>query len=108
MRPGTPGTRTVTIANGATVSAAADMGAASLVGIITPAALTGTAFGLQASADGVSYADVYGTSGSAVSVTAAPSRYIAVPRTTIDGARFVRVVSGSAEGGARSITLVVD
>lgn len=101
------GTRTVTIASGQTVSGAVSLGGASLVGIITPAALTGTTLTFQASADGTTYVPVYTTAGVAASVTVAASRYTAVPPTTIPGAPYLKVVSGSAEGADRTITLVV-
>lgn len=60
------GTIAVTIASGQTVSGAAMLGGACLVGLITPAALTGTAITFQASADGSTYVPLHATGGQEV------------------------------------------
>lgn len=96
----------VAIANGQTVSDAVDLGGLRPIALVTPAALTGTAFTFQASVDGSTYVAVYDSSGSAVSVTVSTSRYIVLSPTTFAGIRFLKVVSGSAEGGARTIQVV--
>lgn len=102
---------TATIANGATVSGAIETKAGNdmaLVGIITPAALTGVAFTFQAchtDAAGTFNA-VYDTTGTQTSFTVSTSRFIRVDPITFCGASFIKVVSGSAEGAARSIVLV--
>jgi len=99
---------TVTIANGQTVSDALDLSRAgfSLVGIVTPAALTGATFTFQASADGVTYNAVYDKTGALVSVTVAASRYVVLAPADFAGIAYLKVVSGSTEGGARTIGLV--
>lgn len=98
---------TATIANGQTTSGAIDLGTKRLFAIITPAALTSTALGFQASHDGSTYNTVYDDSGSAVSYTVSTSRYIVIssPAKWI-GVRYLKLVGGSSEGGARTITLV--
>lgn len=98
---------TATIANGQTVSGAVDLGSKRLFAIVTPAALTSTAMTFQASHDGSTYNAVYDESGSQLSYTVSTSRYIVIssPARWI-GVRYLKVVGGSAEGGARSITLV--
>jgi hypothetical protein len=102
-----PSVRTVTIANGQTTSDALDCINGTVVGILTPAALTGTAFTFSVSADGVTYNTLYSDAGTAVSVTVAASRYIYLDPTVFAGVRYVKVISGSAEGAQRIITLVL-
>jgi hypothetical protein len=102
-----PARRTVTIANGQTTSDALDCINGTVVGILTPAALTGTAFTFSVSADGVTYATLYDSSGAAVSFTVAASRYVYVDPAIFAGLRYVKVISGSSEGAQRIITLVL-
>jgi hypothetical protein len=101
------GVLTATIANGATVSDEMDLTSGrSLVAIQTPAALTGTALTFTAcSTSGGTFVPVYDTSGNAVSVTVSTSRYIPLTPASFVGIRYLKVVSGSAEAAARSITL---
>lgn len=102
---------TVTIANGATTSGAIETKAGNdmaLVGIITPAALTGVAFTFTAchTDSAGTFNTVYNTAGTAYSVTVGTSRFIAIDPVDFAGVSFLKVVSGSAEGAARSIVLV--
>jgi len=102
------GTRTATIPNAGTTSPAVSLNGATLVGIITPAALTGTALTFQASPTLTgTYSPVYATGGTQVSYTVGTSRYIVIPAQDMAGVQFVKVVSGSTEAAARDITLVV-
>jgi len=100
-------TTTVTIANSGTVSTAAQLFGMRLVGIVTPSALTGTAMTFQASADGSTYTAMYDTDGNAISYTVAASRWIPVTADVFGGVPYIKVVSGSSEAAARTITLVV-
>ena len=97
---------TATIAISATVSDAIDLGGASLNAIVTPLALTGTTMTFQGSHDGTTYNAIYDTAGAAVTVTVAASRFIPLAPSDFSGVRYIKVVSGSAEAAARSITLV--
>lgn len=101
-----PYPRTVTIANAGTVSDALELNQATLLGVITPAALTGTEMSFQVSADGTTYVALYDGSGLAYSVYVGTSRAVPLDGAAFMGWRFVKVVSNAAEGGARSITLV--
>lgn len=94
----------VAIANGATVSSAADLVGHTLCGFSIPSAFTGTAITFQASLDGTTYQQLY-NGGSAYSVTVAADKYVTVDPSVFAGVRYVKLVSGSAEGGARTITL---
>lgn len=98
----------VTIANNGTVSDALSLGSVghTVVGLITPGTLTGTAFTFQASADGTTYVAVYDKTGAAYSVTVSTSRYILLPPADFAGIQYLKVVSGSTETGERVITVV--
>jgi hypothetical protein len=99
-------TFTVTIAESGTVSTAADLVGARLVAIITPGTLTGTAMTFQGSVDNSTFVAVHNDLGAAISATVAASRYIVLDPADFAGIRYIKVVSGSAEAAARTITLV--
>jgi hypothetical protein len=111
------GSKTVTIANGASLSGAATLtgGVTSLVGIQMPAGWTAAAITFQASADGTTYGDVYTAAGTEVtipSVAVAASRYIALDPSDFAGMAFLKLRSGTsaaavAQGADRIITLIV-
>lgn len=97
----------VTIANGAQSSSLVKLNGFALVGISTPAALTGTAITFES-------CDVTGatcvplkvtTSGTALSYTVTTSSYYAIDPAPFQGVQYLKLKSGSAEGAAR--TLVV-
>lgn len=100
-------TVTMTIANGQQSSGAINMKGMALVGIFTPAALTGTALTFEVSQ---TLAGTYvplkvTTSGTALSYTVTTSSYYAIDPKDFAGVQFLKIKSGSAEGAAR--TLVV-
>jgi hypothetical protein len=103
-----------TIASGATTSDALDMGAGNdalggFCGFMTPATLTGTAFTFSVSVDDSTYYPLY-NAGTQLSITVTTSRaygFTADQRSTLAPWRFVKIVSGSAEGGARQIQAVI-
>lgn len=106
-RVGRAYTVTVTIANGQTVSSAADLRGALLTAIIFPGTFTGATVSFQASVDGTNYYDVTDDAGSAVSATATDGDYVPITHTDFLGANHIKVVSAGAEGGDRTVTLVV-
>lgn len=94
-----------TIDNGATTSGAIDVGGMSLVGIKFPAAFTGTTVTFtMCDTLGGTYVPVYNASG-AVSYTIAQARYYAIAPADFSGIRYLKIVSGSAEGAARTLVL---
>ena len=93
----------VTISSSGTVSSALDLQGRALVGFLLPAAFTGTAVTFQVSADGVTYTAVYNTSNSALSATVTQGREYALSPTDLLTAQYVKLVSGSSEGAARTI-----
>jgi hypothetical protein len=102
---------TVTIANGASLSGAAEIGAGTLVGIQLPT-FTSAALTFQGSADGVTYVEVVDATNTAVTFTATTGAlYIKAPADLV-GVPYIKVRSGTVgaavnQGGARTISLVV-
>ncbi len=102
----------VVIANGETVSTEVDFEDYKEVGIMMPAAFTGTAITFQASdvSEGTFY-EVRNDAGTAVSIVVAPERVIGIAtvlkRNTIGPLRFVKLVSGTTETAARTIKLIL-
>ncbi len=97
----------VKIESGATTSSSQDLGAQGLVGIIMPAAFTGTAITFQGSMDNVTFTSLYNSNNSAYSITVSASRYYILWPADFLGCRSVRIVSNGAEGALREITLVM-
>lgn len=91
------------IANTATETNAIATSGLSLVGILMPAAFTGTALTFEACAtvDGT-YVPVYNSAG-AVSYTVAASQYIAIDPKDFYGIMFLKIKSGSTEAAARTL-----
>lgn len=97
---------TATIANSATVSNAVTLDAATITGIVMPAAFTGTTLTFQVSADGSTYVALYDSTGTLESMTVAVSCGYSLNPAVFAGWPYMKVVSGSTEGGSRAITLV--
>ena len=102
-------TDTVTIANGATTSAAIAMQASRIpLAILIPAAMTGTAITFQASPDGgANYFPIFLESTLySVAVPTAATRHIALDRRAFEGVRLVRLVSNATELALRTIGVI--
>ena len=102
----------VVIANGQSLSAAAQVGGYLLCGIIMPSAWTAAALTFQASKDGTTYNNLYSDGGVEHTVVADASRHIKIDPQDFAGVQYVKVRSGTsgtpvAQGAARTITLVV-
>ncbi|WP_020469718.1 hypothetical protein [Zavarzinella formosa] len=97
---------TVTIASSGTASGEADLGGTTLVGVMLPAALTGTTLTFTAAAiAGGTSNPVTGSNGSALSFTVAANKYLAIDPALFHGIQFIKAVSGSAEGASRDLIL---
>ena len=98
-------TQTGTIANGGTVSTPVTSAGFTSFGVQLPATFTGTALTFQVSADGATYQALQNSSG-AISQTVAQGKSYAL---TADLAAwpYFKLVSGSTEGGARSLVVVM-
>lgn len=101
---------TATIANGASLSGAVDLGGRKLVAIVMPSAWDAASLTFQASPDGVTYYNLYdGATERALVVSA--NYYSALGIGDWVGTRFLKIRSGTAgaavnQTAARSITLV--
>ena len=105
-------TQTVTIANGASLSDAADIEAKTLIAIDMPASWTTANLTLQASIDNSTWDNVFDSLGTEVTISAAASRFILLNPADFVSVRYLKVRSGTSgtpvnQGGARTITLVV-
>lgn len=100
-------TETATIPNAGTTSATVTVPLnKSLLGFRLPAALTGTSVSFKMGiAANDTLVPVY-TSGTLYSLTVAPDRFLYVDPQVFRGCSYLQVVSGSAEGASRDITLV--
>lgn len=102
---------TVTIANGASLSDAAVIGAGTVVGIVLPT-MTSASLSFQGSADNSTFVEVLDAASAAVAVGASTgARYIQAP-ADLHGVPYLKVRSGTsgaptAQGAARTITLIV-
>lgn len=104
-------TVTTTIASGASLTTAIDLGTKRLAGIIIPASWTTANLTLQASADGTNWFNVYDALGTEYTITAAASRAIIVPLTDMIGFRYLKIRSGTSgtpvnQTAARTLTLI--
>ena len=102
---------TATIANGASLSSAIALGAGVPLGLQMPASFTGTAITFQTSHDGMTYQNLYDDAGNEISVTVAASQNVSLPASVMAAWRFLKIRSGTAgsptaEGGARTLTLI--
>lgn len=101
-----------TIANGAQTSGAIRIppnqsGLSLLCGLSMPAAFTGTTMTFTVSTDaGTTFNALYDDTGTQISVTVAASRYIRLIPSLFAGIDHLKIVSGSAEGAARTVGLV--
>ena len=99
-------TDVVTIANGGTTSTSITMEASRVpVAILLPAAFTGTSLNFQASVDGSNFFSIY-DEGTLYAPAVAASRYVGLKRVPMDGVRYLKVISTSAEAASRSITVI--
>ena len=100
--------KTVTILSGATVSNAIDIGGGTLVGLITPAALTSTAISFQSAPSlAGTYVACKDGAGSSISKTVAASQDIKIASSDLFGRQFLKLVAGTTEGADRIITLII-
>lgn len=101
-----------TIANGESLSESIDItGIKKPRRVIMPSAWTAANLTFQGSYDDSTFNDVYDYNGTELNVTAAASRTIELPFTTLDGIRYLKVRSGTAgvavnQGAERTLYLV--
>lgn len=95
------------IASSATTSGNVATNGGGLVGLIMPAAFTGTTMTFNGSDDGTNFYALYNTSGTQLSITVSTNRLILFTPGDLVGPQYLQLVSGSTEGGARTIQCIV-
>ena len=96
------------IASSGTTTPAIPTSGLSLVGIQLPATFTGTAITFLGSVDGTTYQVLKSTtSGTSLSYTVAQATYVAIDPTPFYGLAYIKLVSGSSEGGARAFSVAL-
>lgn len=98
---------TATIASGQTNSSVINLQDTALLGFQVPAGWTGS-IKLQASLDGSTFADIYGSDGAQVGLIASPvaGAFYAVDVAALLPWPFVRFVDGTAPGSNLSIPVI--
>lgn len=96
--------KSAVIANGQTVSSAVYLGDKVPVVVRMPGTFTGTTMTFQGSPDGVTYQAV-NVGGNAYQETVAASKDVVLDPSMFSGFRYIKLVSGSAEGGDRTLTV---
>lgn len=101
---------TVTIANGESLSDAAELLSLTLIGILIPAAWTSAGLTFQASADGTTYGNLVESSGEINIGTLAAGAFVSLDPAKFLAARYIKVRSGTSgtpvnQGAARSVVL---
>jgi hypothetical protein len=98
--------QTLTIANGATTSDFCNAAMWAMFGLIMPAAFTGTTLTFTVcNTPAGTYQALYDVSNATVSLTVAVSRSYDLP-AELSAWPYFKIVSGSAEGAARSLIIV--
>lgn len=98
---------TATIAASGTTSGEVDLRGGTLCGIHLPASFTGTSLTFTAApASGGTFRTLY-RNGADYSVPVAQGKYVSLDPNVFAGVQFLKIVSGSSEGGARTLTLAV-
>ena len=106
-------TLAMTIASGASLSAANDLGGLRLFGIVMPAAWTTANLTFQMSPDGgTTWVDMYDANGNELTATASTSRFIALDLANFAAVQMVKVRSGTSgtpvnQGGDRTLSLIL-
>lgn len=92
----------VTIANGATASSALKFGDYAFGLFFIPSAFTGATVTFQVSYDGTTYVVLKDSSNTDISYTVTASKAYPFPDEA-SGAAYIKIISASAEGAARTI-----
>jgi hypothetical protein len=96
---------TATIANGQTTSAAVYVGDKLPATLRMPAAFTGASVSFQGSPDGVTY-QALNVGGSAYTEVVAASKDVVLDSSVFAGSPYIKIVSASAEGAARTLIVI--
>lgn len=99
---------TATIASSGTTSTAVALKGFQLSGVLLPATFTGTSITFLASVDGVTYVLLKVTAaGTTLSYVVTQNTFAAIDPKDFAGVNYVKIVSGSTEGSARTLKLAL-
>ncbi len=101
------------IADAATESGAIDLGPFSPLGLFVPTGFEGTSITFKAAPQVVSgttvsagtYVPVYDGDGALLSYTVAAGQFVPIDPTHFTGIRFLKIVAGTAQTGASTVTV---
>ena len=96
---------TVTIANNATESSAADLSGTAFIGMVLLAEFDGTSMTFKVSTDGTTYQPMRNLAGTLATATVAASNSYGIVPSDFAAWRFIKLVAGTAQTGATIITL---
>lgn len=102
--------RTVTIANGASLSSVCDLAGDAISRIEMPSAWTAADITFKVSGDGVTFTDYYDDSGAPIIIAADANQTVRLSPLDWDGVRYVKLQSGETgalvnQGADRIITI---
>jgi hypothetical protein len=97
----------VKILSGQTESEAINCRGTVLVGIKTPAALTGTSMTFKVSDTNSDFKDYYNAAGNQVTVSMPVDKRIGIKPVDFAGVQWIKIVSSSAEAADREFTLLM-
>lgn len=103
-----PSRREVTIASGGSTSDEIDLSRSGeqVVGIVTPATITGTALTFTVCVAGTTFVPLHVGAGTAYSITVAASRFTHVDPNAFLGVSKLKVVSGAVEAQDTIISII--
>lgn len=102
-----PEAKAATIAAGASLSGAVDLDGCHPVGLVMPAAWTAASITFQVSLDGVTYNNLYDSSGSEYTITTAASRRIILPPSDFAGVNYLKLRSGTSGAPVNQVAQAV-
>jgi hypothetical protein len=108
--PAAPATLDAVIANGASLSAAVEIGKTWVTGLILPAAWTAASLTFQGSVDGTNFYNLYDTDGTEVTSQAAVDRFVRLDSADWSKFSHIKIRSGTSgtpvnQGAARTIKI---
>lgn len=98
---------TATITNGASVSAAVDLGASSICGLIVPASMEGTTLSIQGcDTSGGTYGTLYDANNNPATITFSATRYYYIDPLITAGWEFVKILASTTVAADRAVKLM--
>lgn len=104
--PGVFESQTATIAATGTKTDAIEIAGCSLIGLVTPAALTSTSITFEVSNDGSTFYSLYDSNGSQVSLNVSTGVAYSMDPQWFAPWRYMKIVGDSSEAASRDFTVV--